>query len=118
MIFKISYIGEDFCDRAVYDRAYLYVYHLNLSFHQMGRHKPHIWFDICGFNIAVLSSLIATIFGRLLGRWRAAVATIVGITFYSLLVGADPAVRVTTKTAGLSSPRTASSLKKSAMLPA
>jgi hypothetical protein len=48
MIFKISYEGEDFCDRAVYDRAYLYVYHLKLSFGQMAGHKLHDWCDSLG----------------------------------------------------------------------
>jgi hypothetical protein len=54
------------------------------------RHR--LWFYIYGFNIAVLSSLLAMLFSRLLGRWRAAVATVVGITFYTILVGADPSV--------------------------
>jgi competence protein ComEC len=47
---------------------------------------------ISGFNITIISVLLAMIFGRLLGRWRAAVATIIGITFYTILVGADAAV--------------------------
>jgi competence protein ComEC len=47
---------------------------------------------ISGFNIAILSALLATIFIRFLGRFRAAIATIVGIIVYTLLVGADAAV--------------------------
>lgn len=47
---------------------------------------------ISGFNIAILSALLATLFGRVMNRWKALAATIVGITIYTILVGADSAV--------------------------
>lgn len=47
---------------------------------------------ISGFNIAIISGIFLLIFGRLLGkRWGSLVA-ILGIAFYTLLVGADAAV--------------------------
>ena len=47
---------------------------------------------ISGFNMAVLAGLFTTLFSRLLGvRWGALVAGL-GIAFYTLLVGANPAV--------------------------
>jgi hypothetical protein len=47
---------------------------------------------ICGFNIAILSALFATLFSRLLGRWRGAVAAQACIAVYTLLVGGEPPV--------------------------
>ena len=47
---------------------------------------------ISGFNIAILAGLFSAFFSRLMGvRWGAAAAAI-GITFYTLLVGANPSV--------------------------
>ncbi len=47
---------------------------------------------ISGFNITILAGLFASGFGRLLGvRWGA-VASVLGISAYTLLVGADAAV--------------------------
>jgi competence protein ComEC len=43
-------------------------------------------------NITILAALFATIFGGLLGRWRGAIAALVAIAIYTLLVGADAAV--------------------------
>ena len=47
---------------------------------------------ISGFNIAILSALFATLFGRLLGRWRGAIAALACIAVYTLLVGAGASV--------------------------
>ncbi|MCK4900343.1 MAG: ComEC/Rec2 family competence protein, partial [Anaerolineales bacterium] len=47
---------------------------------------------ISGFNITILAALFAMIFGRLLGRWRGAMAALVAIAIYTILVGADAAV--------------------------
>ncbi len=47
---------------------------------------------ISGFNIAIISGLFATMFGRLLGPRKGALAAILGIGLYTILVGADPAV--------------------------
>ena len=47
---------------------------------------------ISGFNITILAALFAMIFGRVLGRWRGALAALVAIAIYTLLVGADAAV--------------------------
>ena len=47
---------------------------------------------ISGFNITILAALFAMIFGRLLGRWRGAMAALVAIVLYTILVGADAAV--------------------------
>ena len=55
--------------------------------------KPHpYWFYICGFNIAILAGLFTMLFSRLLGRWRGAAVAVLGIAFYTLLVGAGPSV--------------------------
>ena len=53
----------------------------------------HIW-AISGFNIAIVSGLLITLFGRLLPRRRLAASLIaIGvITAYTLLVGANPSV--------------------------
>ena len=47
---------------------------------------------ISGFNISILSGLIAGLAGRLLGRRRGALAAGIAIGAYTLLVGAAPAV--------------------------
>ena len=47
---------------------------------------------ISGFNIAILASLLVSLFGGLLGRRRGAVAAVAGIVLYTLLVGATPSV--------------------------
>ena len=47
---------------------------------------------ISGFNIAIIAELFLSLFGRLLGPRRGAVAAAIGIGFYTLLVGADAAV--------------------------
>ena len=47
---------------------------------------------ISGFNIAILASLFTGIATRLLGRWWGALAALLGISGYTILVGADAAV--------------------------
>lgn len=47
---------------------------------------------ISGFNITIVAGLFARFFGRILNRWQAALAAMLGIGLYTLLVGADPAV--------------------------
>ncbi|MFH2039775.1 MAG: ComEC/Rec2 family competence protein [Chloroflexota bacterium] len=47
---------------------------------------------ISGFNIAILAAFFAGLFGRLLGSRRGALVAILGIAFYTLLVGADASV--------------------------
>ncbi len=47
---------------------------------------------ISGFNMTVLSGLFLALFGRLLTRGWAAASAALAITFYTLLVGANPAV--------------------------
>jgi len=47
---------------------------------------------ISGFNIAIVAGIFALLFNRLLGPRRGALATALGIAFYTVLVGADPAV--------------------------
>ncbi|MBU1660894.1 MAG: ComEC/Rec2 family competence protein [Chloroflexi bacterium] len=47
---------------------------------------------ISGFNITIVAGLFATFFGRFLGPQKGAVAAVIGIAIYTLLVGADPAV--------------------------
>ena len=49
---------------------------------------------ISGFNIAIVAGLFMTVFGRVFGRWRGAAVALIGIAFYTLLVGAEaPVVR-------------------------
>lgn len=49
---------------------------------------------ISGFNITIVAGLFAMIFGRLLGERRGAVAAVVAIGLYTVLVGGDaPVVR-------------------------
>ncbi len=47
---------------------------------------------ISGFNITIVASLFAILFGRLLGPRRGAVAALVAISLYTVMVGADAAV--------------------------
>jgi competence protein ComEC len=47
---------------------------------------------ISGFNIAIIAGVLAFLFGRALGPRRGALAALTGIVFYTLFVGADPAV--------------------------
>lgn len=47
---------------------------------------------ISGFNIAIIVALFYSLFGRLLGRRRGAAVAVVGVVFYTLLVGAGPSV--------------------------
>ena len=47
---------------------------------------------ISGFNMAVLSSLFMTLFGRVFSRWGAALAAVLSLLGYSLLVGAGASV--------------------------
>jgi competence protein ComEC len=47
---------------------------------------------ISGFNIAIIAGLFTTAFSRLLGRKWGAVAAILGIVLYTILVGASPPV--------------------------
>ena len=47
---------------------------------------------ISGFNITLLVGLFMAFFGRLLGRWRGTFVTIILITFYTILVGANASV--------------------------
>lgn len=47
---------------------------------------------ISGFNIALLSSIFLTLFTPLFGRWYAVFPTLLAITLFTLLVGADPSV--------------------------
>jgi len=47
---------------------------------------------ISGFNITIIAGLFATFFGRLLNPRKGAVAAVLGITIYTVLVGADAAV--------------------------
>ncbi|MCX6036546.1 MAG: ComEC/Rec2 family competence protein, partial [Chloroflexi bacterium] len=47
---------------------------------------------ISGFNITIIASLFVTLFSRRLGPRRGAVAAVLGITAYTILVGASPSV--------------------------
>ena len=47
---------------------------------------------ISGFNMAILAALFAGIFGRLLGSRKGALAAVLGISLYTILVGANAAV--------------------------
>jgi len=47
---------------------------------------------ISGFNIAIIAGLFFTLFSRLLGQTRGSILAILGIAFYTFLVGADAAV--------------------------
>ena len=47
---------------------------------------------ISGFNIAIIAGLFFMLFSRLLGQVRGTIAAILGIAFYTFLVGAEAAV--------------------------
>jgi competence protein ComEC len=47
---------------------------------------------ISGFNITIIAELFLSLFGRVLGPRRGALAAAIGIGFYTLLVGANAAV--------------------------
>jgi competence protein ComEC len=47
---------------------------------------------ISGFNIAILAGLFVLLFSRLLGARKGALAAVIGITLYTLLVGATASV--------------------------
>ena len=47
---------------------------------------------ISGFNITIIAGLFATFFGRILNPRKGAIAAIIGISLYTILVGADAAV--------------------------
>jgi competence protein ComEC len=47
---------------------------------------------ISGFNITIVAGLFSTLFGRIFNPRRGALAAILGIAVYTILVGADPAV--------------------------
>ena len=47
---------------------------------------------ISGFNIAILAGLFVLLFSRLLGRRKGAIAAVLGITVYTVLVGATASV--------------------------
>ena len=47
---------------------------------------------ISGFNIAIVAGLLGFLFRKAFIRWKAALLAIIGIAFYTLLVGANPSV--------------------------
>ena len=47
---------------------------------------------ISGFNIAIIAGLFSTFFSRIFGQARGSIVAILGIAFYTFLVGADAAV--------------------------
>jgi competence protein ComEC len=47
---------------------------------------------ISGFNITIIAGLFASFFGRFLGPRKGALAAVIGISIYTILVGADAAV--------------------------
>lgn len=47
---------------------------------------------ISGFNIAIIAALFVALFSRLLGKRKGAVAAVVGIIIYTILVGASASV--------------------------
>ncbi len=47
---------------------------------------------ISGFNITIVAGLFSRLFSRILNRRQGALAAVIGIAFYTLLVGADAAV--------------------------
>ena len=62
---------------------------VKLAFQETG--TTHI-IAISGFNITIVAGMFAILFGRLLGPRRGAAAAVIGISVYTLLVGADPPV--------------------------
>ncbi len=47
---------------------------------------------ISGFNITIIAALLISLFGRLFGKNLGAIAALIGIAIYTILVGADAAV--------------------------
>jgi len=47
---------------------------------------------ISGFNIAIIAGIFSTMFSRIFGQTRGSIFAILGIAFYTFLVGADAAV--------------------------
>ncbi len=47
---------------------------------------------ISGFNMTIIAALFASFFGRMLGPRKGAITAILGISIYTILVGADAAV--------------------------
>jgi competence protein ComEC len=47
---------------------------------------------ISGFNIAIIAGLFVLLFSRLLGKCKGAIAAVIGITVYTVLVGATASV--------------------------
>ncbi len=47
---------------------------------------------ISGFNIAIIAGIFVFLFGRLFGPHRGAIVAVLGIFFYTFLVGASPSV--------------------------
>jgi competence protein ComEC len=47
---------------------------------------------ISGFNITIIAGIFSRLFSKLLNRGQAALAALLGISLYTVLVGADPAV--------------------------
>lgn len=47
---------------------------------------------ISGFNIAIIAGVFVFLFSRLFGRRRGAIAAVIGIILYTVLVGATPSV--------------------------
>ncbi len=47
---------------------------------------------ISGFNIAIISGVLMRLFGRWLGAWRGGLLAMLGVGFYTLLVGGGPSV--------------------------
>lgn len=47
---------------------------------------------ISGFNVSIVASLVILLFGKLLGKWRGTIFSIVIIVLYTILVGASPSV--------------------------
>ncbi len=62
---------------------------LQEAFRQTG--TSHI-IVISGFNITIIAGMFTLVFGRLLGRYKGAIVSAVGIILYTLLVGANAAV--------------------------
>lgn len=62
---------------------------LQLAFKNTG--TAHI-IAISGFNISIIAGLFVTLFSRILGPRRGALLAVIGIIFYTILVGGDAAV--------------------------
>ena len=57
---------------------------------------------ISGFNMAILAGLFASLFGRLFSRWWAALAALLALAVYTLMVGAGASVVRAAVMSGLS----------------